>query len=279
MSEVSFVDESGITRLRGTLSPAPGGSQPFTGWTQDESDPANVDANGGSLANVAIDTAGASLGTSGGAFTTAGGSIDQAAGSLAQDDGEDSTTALQPGVLDLNGPTSFATLDGASGRLSVKPAAAGVALTVNGGRGPNGVIDRNGVLVLSPDSRGGVPAIGTVTLQDLVDALAAMGLVEQEPTNVTPPVASGTPQEGETVTSDEGEWSDTPTLSFAYQWQSSPTGMDSWSPASIYTGYNTNAFLLPAGLIGNDLRCKVTASNAGGFAFEYTNTLGPVTGA
>lgn len=90
------------------------------------------------------------------------------------------------------------------------------------------------------------------------------------PSNSVPPVLSGAAVAGRTLTTDDGTWADAD--SFAYQWESSPDGLTSWTPIS---GETANAYIVEVGEIGNWLRCVVTASNGDGDTDEPSNALGP----
>lgn len=92
------------------------------------------------------------------------------------------------------------------------------------------------------------------------------------PGNSVPPAVTGAAVVGQTLTSDDGTWSGTPT-SFAYQWESSPDGVSSWTPIG---GETANTYDVVTGDIGDYLRCVVTASNADGDTDEPSNVVGPV---
>jgi len=91
------------------------------------------------------------------------------------------------------------------------------------------------------------------------------------PLNVSPPTISGVAQDGELLTATEGTWSGSPT-SFAYQWQRSGDGGQSWSDAP-----GTSPQYQPTGSdVGVQLRVVVTASNSGGSSSAASAPTDPV---
>ncbi|MHB1570130.1 MAG: hypothetical protein ACYC0H_13125 [Solirubrobacteraceae bacterium] len=80
------------------------------------------------------------------------------------------------------------------------------------------------------------------------------------PTNTELPVISGSPFEGETLSSSAGTWADNPT-SFSYQWQSCD---GSGANCTNVAGANGVSYTLTSSQVGRTMRILVTASNAGG---------------
>lgn len=85
------------------------------------------------------------------------------------------------------------------------------------------------------------------------------------PVNVTPPTISGTPRLGQTLTSDDGVWTGSPT-GYSYQWtrDGSPIG-----------GATSDTYVMAAAdMYATAIRCEVTATNAGGDSSpEPSNSL------
>lgn len=97
-------------------------------------------------------------------------------------------------------------------------------------------------------------------------------VVPDPPLNLAPPVISGTPRDGESLTASTGSWARSPT-SFAYLWQWSSDGGSSWNGISA-----TGAVYTPtAADVGSTVRVVVTASNAGGSASEASAPTDVVT--
>jgi hypothetical protein len=82
------------------------------------------------------------------------------------------------------------------------------------------------------------------------------------PTNTTPPSISGTPTVGQTLTANDGTWTNSPT-SFAYQWLRCNGGGNNC--ADVANGTQKSYTLVGADA-GNTIRVRVTATNADGSA-------------
>jgi hypothetical protein len=80
------------------------------------------------------------------------------------------------------------------------------------------------------------------------------------PVNTAPPTISGTPTVGQTLTAENGTWSNTPT-SFTYQWLRCNGGGNSCDP--VANGANKTYTLVGADA-GSTMRVRVTATNADG---------------
>ncbi len=122
-----------------------------------------------------------------------------------------------------------------------------------------------------------VVGAGAVTASNAIGPIGATPDYDDLPTANTPaisvsPVATGTPNVGETISSTTGTWTNTPT-SYAYLWQKSSNGTTGWTTTSVTTStlYVTSPYLTVY------LRCQVIATNADGHsAPAFTNVLGPV---
>lgn len=86
------------------------------------------------------------------------------------------------------------------------------------------------------------------------------------PVNTTPPVVTGNPQVGQTLTTTPGVWDNNP-QSADYQWLRNGTNR----PAS------TNATVtLTVADVGAQMSCRVTATSPGGSGVATSNAVGPV---
>ena len=121
--------------------------------------------------------------------------------------------------------------------------------------------------------RGGRRRAWIVTLT----ALVATGAVAQAafavaPVNTAPPVISGTPQVGQTLTTTNGTWSNSPT-SFAYQWLRCNAGGNAC--VNVANG-TARTYTLVGADAGRTIRVRVTATNADGSASAQSDQTEPV---
>jgi hypothetical protein len=80
------------------------------------------------------------------------------------------------------------------------------------------------------------------------------------PSNTTPPTITGTPQAGQTLTADRGQWTGNPT-SYSYQWQRcDKTG----GGCAGISGATERLYDLHGADVGHTMRVRVTAKNADG---------------
>lgn len=82
-------------------------------------------------------------------------------------------------------------------------------------------------------------------------------ILQALPVNTVLPVITGTPQVGETLSVDTGTWTNTPILSYAYQWTSDGANIP---------GATSSSYLVTTEFAGTELRAVVTATNSGGSA-------------
>jgi hypothetical protein len=85
---------------------------------------------------------------------------------------------------------------------------------------------------------------------------------------VAPALNDVAPDAGETLTVTTGTWTGTPTITYAYQWESSVTGSGGWSDVS---GETTSSLLLDVADEGLFFRCEVTATNGIGSDVAYSD--------
>jgi subtilase family serine protease len=88
------------------------------------------------------------------------------------------------------------------------------------------------------------------------------------PANTSPPAISGTPTEGQTLTSNQGSWSGSPS-SYTYQWHSC-------NPGCVNVGANSPNYGLAHSDVGATITVTVTAANSAGSADSTSGPVGPV---
>ena len=105
-----------------------------------------------------------------------------------------------------------------------------------------------------------IAAVSALALAILAAAaMAATNRGSVAPANTQPPVVSGTPEVGKTLTTTNGTWSGTTPLSFSYQWRRCDKNGGSCADIS---GANDNTYTVQDADGGNTLRAVVTAKNA-----------------
>lgn len=182
---VAIQDERGIVHVQGDANftdpdNLPGGGLP-TGWTQDESDPANVSTNGANLnLNVpegsagSLVTGGGQVQTNGGAVQTGTGNVETGGGNVLLTGGSINTDGgdilLNGGDIGLTDAVwSDSGLNTFGGTLTTMGGTGAGTIRAKGALGVNGAVPNTPVL----------PAIPTP--QDIADALVALGVCTQAP--------------------------------------------------------------------------------------------------
>ncbi len=95
-------------------------------------------------------------------------------------------------------------------------------------------------------------AAGSASSSSVVTAL----VVGAAPVNTALPVISGTAKEGQLLSSTTGTWSGSPTITYAYQWQScTPT-------CTNISGATASTYRLVAAQVGKTIKVVVTATNS-----------------
>jgi hypothetical protein len=108
----------------------------------------------------------------------------------------------------------------------------------------------------------GAAAVTVLFVAGLSDAAS-----NAAPVNSGEPKISGTAQVGQTLTTSNGTWTNSPT-SFAYQWRRCDA---QGNGCSNIGGADTSSYLIRGGDNGNTIRVRVTAKNADGSATATSN--------
>jgi hypothetical protein len=90
------------------------------------------------------------------------------------------------------------------------------------------------------------------------------GTTAPGPINTVNPVISGTAEVGQVLTTTNGTWTGTPTITFAYQWTRNGESI-SGATSSTYTVQSADQ--------GFQIRCRVTATNPDGSRNATSNAI------
>ena len=96
-----------------------------------------------------------------------------------------------------------------------------------------------------------------------------LGPVLAAPLNLTSPVASGTAQVGQTLSTTDGTWQGIATITFAYQWRRDAVNI---------SGATSSTYTLVAADYTTDIDCVVTATNGLGSASADSNDIANIAG-
>lgn len=113
-------------------------------------------------------------------------------------------------------------------------------------------------VVSATDSEG----VGTATSNAISPILGV-------PYNLVAPVASGTAQVGQTLSTTNGSWQGIATITFTYQWR---------RDASDISGATSSTYTLVADDYATDIDCMVTATNTLGSANQDSNDIANIAG-
>jgi hypothetical protein len=112
---------------------------------------------------------------------------------------------------------------------------------------------------------GWIAALCTGTVLALAVVASGLARTATAPTIEKDPSISGSAVVGETLTGDQGEWSGTKPITYAYQWQRCDSKGESCDPIS---GATKTTYKLVSNDLGSTIRFRVTASNKDGSKFE-----------
>lgn len=98
------------------------------------------------------------------------------------------------------------------------------------------------------------------------------------PRNVREPLLTGTPTEGQTLTTSLGDWAGAQPITYAYQWVrcGADGGRADGSNCAVIPGATTLKYVLAAGDVGKRIRSRIIARNAGGQQTAASNATAQV---
>jgi hypothetical protein len=170
------------------------------------------------------------------------------------------------------GTTYWIALLGTGGTLAYQDTSAGTATSY---------VDSNHSLSNLPTSYSAGTAYPVSPASAYVNGVAASGTTASPPpaapapaapVSSGAPVVSGTAQEGDTLTTSNGSWSNAPS-SFAYQWEDCD---GSGASCTAISGARSSSYALGSGDVGHTVRSVVTGSNAGGSGSATSGATGVV---
>ena len=109
----------------------------------------------------------------------------------------------------------------------------------------------------------------------VIEAVSVGPLVAAPPADTAPPTIAGTTQQGQQLTATSGTW--TPAgVSYAYQWQRSTDGGNTWSAIS---GATATTYTLASADVGASVRVQVAAQGFGQSTTASSTFVGPIASA
>jgi hypothetical protein len=128
------------------------------------------------------------------------------------------------------------------------------------------------VLESAGNAGGTAAAVSSPTTAPVASSAPGVAVQQKAPKLSLPPVISGIPQIGQTLTASSGAWQGAPPLSFTYQWQQCNN-----SSCSDITGATGQDYVIPPLIdVGESLEVVVTATNASGTSAGASVPVGPV---
>lgn len=184
--------------------------------------------------------------------------------------GAQSVDVFAPGtaILSTHINSPYAYLQGTS---MASPNTAGVAALVLSARPGMTALDIKNAIMASVDAKADLT--GRAVTGGRVNAERALaGTLGGAPVNSSPPVITGVPRQGATLTASTGYW-DPAGTSYGYVWQRSTDSGASWTSIP---GATTSTYIPGQSDIGATLRVTVVATNPFGVASATSAAVGPI---
>lgn len=87
------------------------------------------------------------------------------------------------------------------------------------------------------------------------------------PVNTVAPAITGTPTNGQTLTTTNGTWTGSGTITYTRAWR---------RDGVVVAGQTATTYVLGASDVGATITCMATATNAGGSTDQVSNSVGPI---
>jgi len=147
----------------------------------------------------------------------------------------------------------------------------GGTYTLNNGAptsAPGTVVANDSVTVkITSAATNSTSANAVLTIGGVSDTFTVTTAALGAPINTALPSVTGSPVQGQTLTTTNGTWSNTPT-SYTYQW---------FRDSTAIPGATASTYILGAADIGTVVHAKVTATNAGGSTTVQSNVTSTIT--
>ncbi|MGZ4353335.1 MAG: hypothetical protein ACXVZ4_07300, partial [Gaiellaceae bacterium] len=100
-------------------------------------------------------------------------------------------------------------------------------------------------------------AVAVAAVSAVVYSTLGSAAITAAPGSSSPPVVSGTPQQGNTLSATSGSWTGTTPITFTYQWTRCNS---SGAACAAIAGATSQTYLVQAADVGETLRVNVTAT-------------------
>lgn len=131
-------------------------------------------------------------------------------------------------------------------------------------------VDADAELIAADTTPAMGPEIGDNVEWDVTDGTWDAAAAGATPANTVAPAVTGTPTEGEILSTTDGTWTGTPAPTFTYQW---------YRDGVAIAGATDNTYTLVTADVGTMIDVDVTATNLNGVVAATSNEVGPIAAA